>query len=145
MRVLFDTSVLIPVFLEELPHHEHSYAAWTQSSDSVLAAHSLAEFYANTTGMPAGLRALPSDVLLFISDLRQRAELVALTADEYMRAITEFAGSGHTGAKIYDFLIARCALMARVDTICSWNLRDFARFGPEVTAKLKTPTDLTRQ
>jgi predicted nucleic acid-binding protein len=145
LKVLFDTSVLVSAFFEDLPEHDSSLAAWLQATDIVVAAHTLAELYATATRIPVPTRPTPSDVLGFVHALRDRASIVALDSREYASAIDEFAGAGHIGARIYDYLIARCALKARVDIICTRNQKHFRQFGPDIAPIVKTPADFIRQ
>ena len=145
MKVLFDTSVLVAAFFRDLPSHGSSLAALDMSASPVCAVHSLAEFYAASTRMPIQPRALPSDVLHFLRDLRARVELVNLTADEYVAAIDDFAAAGRIGRLIYDFLIARCALKCAADVICTWNLRHFQQFERKIVPTVKTPVEFLGQ
>jgi predicted nucleic acid-binding protein len=138
---LFDTSVLIPVFLEEHEHHERSLRAFVHAERKrdCCAAHSLAEVYATMTRLPGRQRLSGDQVLLFLGDIRERLALVTLTGDEYQAAIKDAAPAGVVGGTIYDGLIARCALKARVETLYTWNTRHFEQFGPVVSKRLKTP------
>jgi predicted nucleic acid-binding protein len=55
----------------------------------------------------------------------------------------ELASSGTiVGAAAYDALIAHCALKAEADILLTWNVRDFARFGPAIARLVKTPLEL---
>ncbi len=45
-------------------------------------------------------------------------------------------------ARIYDAMLAHCALKAQAETIYSWNGRHYALCGSEVTQRLRTPWPL---
>ncbi|MGH7917088.1 MAG: PIN domain-containing protein, partial [Candidatus Binataceae bacterium] len=77
--------------------------------------------------------------MLFLEDIRERLDLIALTGAEYYTAIKEAAGSGVTGGTIYDALIARCALKAGAEVVYTWNTRHFELFGPAIAKRLRTP------
>ena len=77
--------------------------------------------------------------MLFLTDIKSRLTLIALTPEEYFAAISEYSAMGVVGGDIYDALIARCALKARAEKIYTWNIRHFRQFGPEVEKKLRTP------
>jgi len=46
---------------------------------------------------------------------------------------------GVAGGTIYDALIARCAMKAKVDAVYTWNARHFERFGAAIAERLKMP------
>lgn len=141
MRALFDTSVLVPVFLEDHEHHERSLQAFLGADRrrDCCAAHSLAEVYSTMTRLPGRHRLSGEQVLLFLENIRERLALIAITGEEYHAAIKEAAEAGVVGGTIYDGLIARCALKAKADAIYTWNTRHFEQFGAAVVKRLKTP------
>jgi len=141
VTTFFDTSVLVPVFLEDHEHHERSFKAFVKAHrrQDYCAAHSLAEVYSTMTRLPGRHRLSGEQVLLFLDDIREHLTLIALTGDEYHATIKEAAAGGVVGGAIYDALIARCALKARADTIYTWNTRHFQRFGTEIVNRLQMP------
>ena len=141
MKFFFDTSVLVPVFIEEHPHHEASLAVFLRSDKKrgSCAAHSLAEVYATLTRLPGKHRASASEAMLFLENMEERLVLISLDAEEYWRAVMHSAESGIVGGMIYDALLAHCALKARAETIFTWNVEHFRRVGPEVAKRIRTP------
>lgn len=141
MRAFYDTSALVPAFLEEHEHHERSLKAFAAADKrhDCCAAHSLAEVYATMTRLPGRHRLSSEQVMLFLENIRERLAIIALTANEYYAAITEAAQAGVMGGTIYDALVARCALKANADTIYTWNTRHFEQFGPAVAMRIKLP------
>jgi predicted nucleic acid-binding protein len=141
VRAFFDTSVLVPVFLEEHEHHEPSLKAFVDAHKArdCCAAHSLAEVYATITRLPGRHRLGAEQVLLFLENIRQHLALVALTGDEYYAAIKDAAQAAVLGGTIYDALIARCALKAKADIVYTWNIRHFEQFGSPIADRLQTP------
>ncbi len=141
MRALFDSSALVPVFLEDHEHHErslHALAGADRRRDCC-AAHSLAEVYATMTRLPGRHRLSGDQVMLFLENIRERLTLIALTGDEYYAAINDAAAAGVVGGTIYDALIARCAMKANADVIYTWNIRHFEQFGAIIAKRLRTP------
>ncbi len=140
MKWFFDTSVLIPVFLEDHEHHEASLAAFVAADkkQACCAAHSLAELYSVLTRLP-GNRLSGEQVLLFLEAIEEHLTLIALDGREYYSAIREAAGAGIVGGMLYDALLARCARKAAAQVIYTWNLQHFRRLGPEVAKRIKTP------
>lgn len=141
MKVFFDTSALLPVFLEDHQHHEPSLRAFLKADKATgaFAAHSLAEIYATATRLPGKHRVSGEQAMLFLEDLTRSLTIVALKAEEYHQAIKSAAAKGVVGGTIYDALLAECALKAEAQVIYSWNVRHFQQFGPEITRRLRTP------
>jgi predicted nucleic acid-binding protein len=141
VKFFLDTSVLVPVFVEEHPHHEASLAVFLRSDKKrgSCAAHSLAEVYATLTRLPGKHRACASEAMLFLENMQERLVLISLDAEEYWRAVMHSAESGIVGGMIYEALLAHCALKARAETIFTWNVEHFRRVGPEVAKRIRTP------
>jgi predicted nucleic acid-binding protein len=141
LKAFFDTSALVPVFLEDHVHHERSLQVFANADKrrDYCAAHSLAEVYATLTRLPGRHRLSGEQVLLFLENIREHLTLIALTGDEYNAAIRVAAEAGVMGGTIYDALIAHCALKARVDALYTWNTRHFVQFGVTIAKRLRTP------
>jgi predicted nucleic acid-binding protein len=140
LRAFFDTSVLIPVFLEDHEHHERSLKALvdTDRKHDCCAAPSLAEVYSTMTRLPGRHRLSGEQVLLFLENIREHLTLVTLTGDEYHTAIKDAAEAGIIGGTIYDALIARCAVKAKAEAVYTWNTRHFQQFGAAIVKRLRT-------
>ena len=132
--------MLIPVFIEDHEHHERSLKAFVDSDKKrdYCAAHSLAEVYSTMTRLPGRHRLSGEQVLLFLENIRERLTLVTLTGDEYHTAIKDAAEAGVVGGTIYDAMIARCAVKAKVEAIYTWNTRHFQRFEAAIVKRLRT-------
>jgi predicted nucleic acid-binding protein len=141
MRFFFDTSVLIASFLEDHEHHPPSFTAFLKADkkNACCGAHSLAEVYSALTRLPGKHRISGEQAFLFLQEIRQRLEIISLTASEYFSTIEESASRGTWGGAIYDALLARCALKAGADAIYTWNVSHFQRLGPEILGRIKIP------
>lgn len=141
MTWFFDTSVLIPVFMEDHQHHEASMAAFLAADKrlAACAAHTLAELYSVLTRLPGKHRLSPDQVSLFVQEIEDRLSVITLESREYSSAIREAAAAGIVGGMLYDALLARCARKAAAEVIYTWNLQDFRRLGPEVASRVRTP------
>jgi predicted nucleic acid-binding protein len=141
VKFFFDTSVLLPTFLEDHEHHEASLKVFlkTDKRNGCCAAHSLAELYATATRLPGKHRLSGEQALLFLQDAYERLTMIALSAEEYYLALKSAAAIGIVGGTVYDALLARCALKAGATTIYTWNIRHFQQLGPEIAQRLKTP------
>lgn len=141
MRWFFDTSVLVPVFLDEHVHHEASLKIFlkAEKKQDCCAAHSLAEVYSTLTRLPGNHRTSGDQAMHFLRDMAERLTFIALRAEEYWATIEEAAGSGVVGGLSYDALLARCAVKAKAETIYTWNLAHFQRLGHDVAKGIRTP------
>ena len=141
MNRFFDTSALIPAFLEDHEHHEASFKALRKcdKANASCAAHSLAEMYATLTRLPGKHRMSGDQAMLFLEEVRERLTPVSLDSEECFAALRAAAARGVVGGTVYDLLVAHCALKARASTIYTWNLRHFQQLGPEIARLLKTP------
>ena len=142
MRQFFDSSVLIPVFYADHPHHAASAALFltARKEDSFCALRTLGEVYAVLTGMPLRPRISGKDGIAILKQIRERLTLLSLTQDEYFSAL-ETVSASIIGGAAYDALIARCAVKSGAEVLLTWNLRDFTRFG-EVASLVKTPLEV---
>ena len=141
MRYFFDSSVLVPAYVDAHVHHEASRRIYlrAEKKHDCCAAHSLAEVYATLTRLPGNLRASGDQAMLFLADMAERLTFIALDAEEYWAAIADAADSGVVGGLTYDALLARCALKAKVETIYTWNPGHFQQLGSNVAKRVKTP------
>jgi predicted nucleic acid-binding protein len=141
VKFFFDTSVLLPSFLEDHEHHEASLKAFLQADkkQGCCGAHGLAELYATATRLPGKHRLSGDQVLLLLENIYERLTIVTLTADEYRSTLKRAAAADISGGTIYDSLLVSCAMKAEAETIYTWNVRHFQQFSPGITTRLRTP------
>jgi predicted nucleic acid-binding protein len=141
MITFFDTSVLIPVFLEAHEHHALSLRVFLKAEPpkAFCSSHGLVEFYSTLTRLPGSHRLSGEQVLLILGDIRQRLTVESLTAEETWKLLEDAATRGITGGMAYDFIQARCALKTHATVLYTWNTKHFSRLGKEVSAIARTP------
>jgi len=141
VKWFFDTSVLIPAFLEDHVNHERSFAAFTAANRRVAccAAHSLAEVYATVTRLPGKHRMSGEQALFFLEEIEERLAIVSLDSGEYLKVIRRAAAAGIVGGTIYDALLAGCAIKAKAETIYTWDERHFRLLDPEIAERVEKP------
>ena len=141
MKAFFDTSALVPVFYGDHEHHVASHSLFLQCTkdEGCCGAHTLAEIYSTLTRMPGKYRVTGDQAMLFVGSVLERLSIIALSAEEYTRALDVWSQAGVTGGTIYDALLASCALKADAETIYSWNLRHYRGLGPAVESRLSQP------
>lgn len=140
-KIFFDTSVLLPVFLEDHEHHEASLKVFLKAnrSEAACAAHSLAELYATATRLPGKHRLSGDQVMLFLDNVVERLTPIVLNAAEYVQAIQAAASKGIVSGTIYDALLAQCALKVGATVIYTWNVKHFRQLGPEIAKCVSVP------
>ncbi len=141
MKAFFDTSVLVAAFLGDHERHEQSLNALLSfpRKEAAASVHSLAEVFATLTGLPGKHRVGADQVMLFLADIRDRLTLVPLSEQDYLEAIKSAAERGISGGAIYDAVLAQCARKIKAEKLFTWNLRDFQRLDPEMSARVRTP------
>ena len=141
MTLFLDTSILVPVFLADHPHHAASLRAFLRCAhaSAFCAAHSLAEIYSTLTRLPPPHRATAQQAALFLDGVCERLSPVSLNADEYRDVIRQASLSGIAGGAIYDYPIFSCALKVNANPFYTWNLRHYSRFDAELSAIVQSP------
>jgi len=141
LKSFLDTSVLVPVFLEDHEHHEPSLEVFLKADKKhgFCAAHSLAEFYPVVTRLPGRHRLSGEQILLLLQEIRERLTVIYLNAEEYFTALQAGAEMGIVGGVVYDALLANCAQKAGADTLYTWNVKHFERFGLDLIKRVQTP------
>lgn len=143
MKFFFDSSVLIPVFYARHPQHASSTKAFLAAGkDDFCALRTLGEIYATLTGLPLRPRITGPEGVKIVQQVRERLTLVTLSDREYVSALVTASAGAIVGSAVYDVLIAHCALKAGAGTLLTWNVRDFTRFGSNITRLVKTPLEV---
>lgn len=135
MKLLLDTSVLIPAFVRSLPRHEMGLNCYRDAlstgNELLVAAHSLAEVYAVLTRLPVSPRISGGVARRIIREnIGAKARVVSLGARDYDAVLDRMADLGLTGGTIYDALILQAALKAKADKLFTFNGAHFRRAWP---------------
>lgn len=135
MRILFDTSVLVPAVVDQLPNHEaalDAFLSYTEGANAgYCSTHALAESYATLTALPLRRRILPVEARQLVEEsLLVRLTAVPLTRDDYTDAVRRVSERGLASGVVYDALHVCCAERIPVDRILTHNLADFERLRP---------------
>jgi predicted nucleic acid-binding protein len=143
LKRFFDSSVLVPVFYADHPHHLSSAKLFLEAGKGDFCAlRTLGEVYSTLTGLPLRPRITGPEGISIIKQIRERLTIITLGEQEYISALELAATGSVVGAAIYDELIAQCALKAGADILLTWNVRDFTRLGPAIAQLVKTPTEV---
>lgn len=106
----------------------------------ITAAHALAEAYAVLTRFPAPYRLSPADALALLDgNFMAHARVVALSANGYRQLLRRAADQGIAGGRIYDRVIAACALRAKATAFLTFNADHFAELAAD-GLEVVTPT-----
>jgi predicted nucleic acid-binding protein len=141
MRVFFDTSVLVAAVLEGHPAHAPALAALRRvhsgGDQGAVSSHSLAEFYAILTKLPAPFRHSPEQALLSLEENVVRYfKTISLTGGDYAAVLREAATAGIQGGTVCDAVLLRTASKAGVERVYTLNLKHFQAVAPASLAPL---------
>ena len=143
MKVLFDTSVLVPALIVNHPKHSVCFsrikAAESKQIQGFISTHSLAETYSVITRLPIQPRITPQQAQSIIVDILQYLEVIPLLSNDYQIAIAQMATLNIPGGGIFDALIAQAALKAEVAVILTLNPNHFTRLGSAIAALVQVP------
>ncbi len=128
-----DTSCLVPAVCSWHEHHVAAAGAiearLARAERMHLAAPALVEAYAVLTRLPPPYRLAPSDALALLeTSFIAPGRIIALAARAYRNLLRSAPAEGHAGGRLYDAVIAHCALAAKVSTLLTFNERHFGSF-----------------
>jgi predicted nucleic acid-binding protein len=100
----------------------------THGEEMVIAAPALVEAYAVLTRLPPPYRLAPSDALTLLEANFMGTKIIALDGKSYRSLLLKAPDDKIAGGRIYDAIIAACALQAKVATLLTFNERHFLAF-----------------
>jgi predicted nucleic acid-binding protein len=122
-----DTTVLVAAL--DAGHARHApcieLLSGMKPGAAACALHSYAEFYAVMSGKPGKPKLRPADVDAMLERIDRVFTPIALTQREYRQVIRDSAQRAISGGRLYDALIAACALKCHARRICTLNAADF--------------------
>jgi predicted nucleic acid-binding protein len=131
MRVLFDTSSLIPLLVANHSDHSKSLSLYNQykdqKADFYICSHSIAELYRTLTWKVPIFDFSPEEAEDAIQDILAIFSPINLTEREYQEVIKRMVELSLTGAIINDGLISYAAAKVDVDVLITFNFKDFER------------------
>lgn len=142
MRVLLDTSVLVPALVPALSQHEkaapHLEAVHRGETTLVISGHALAECYSSLTALPVSPAITPGQARRLIEENIAEAadEIVGLGGPEYLGVLQRMTDLGLESGAVYDALHVLCAETASADELRTFNGADFRRMPPEGSTDL---------
>ena len=144
MKILADTSVLVPGMVAQHAFHERAFPWLYKARDSTVelcvSAHSLAEVYSTLTNLPLSPRISPGMARRLVHDnVEVVARIVELTRSDYSRVLGRAAELNVVGGTIYDALVARAAEKLKVDKLLTFNVKHFRWVWPEGSDIIQEP------
>ena len=83
------------------------------------------------TRLPGPYRLSATDALFLLeANFMEQGEVVSLEVEEYLSLLRSAPAGGVAGGRIYDAVILRCALRAKVAVLLTLNERHFRAFPP---------------
>lgn len=144
MRVLLDTSVLVPALVETHKHHKQAMPwlkkVYDKEVDLIISGHSLLELFAVLTRLPLTPRISGATATYLIMEaIEQHAEIILLDVIEYKEILKEMVTLGFSGGVIYDAVILKAAEKAGAEAVITFNMKDFKRLRPKDTDWIRVP------
>ncbi len=144
MKILFDTSVIVAAIVETHPMHNRAFPwlkrAIQKEFHMFVACHTIAEVYGVLTTIPVSPKITPALALQLIQEnIETKAEIISLTASDYIDIIKNVAKFNLSGGIIYDAIIAGAAQKIKADKLLTFNIKDFKRVWPDGLAQIISP------
>lgn len=132
MKTAFDTSVLVAALVQPHPHHSRAIGwlkrALSREFDMVVAAHTITELYAVLTTLPVSPRISPEIAWRLIHEsVEPSANIVSLSASDYLTVIRGSRDSALSGGIVYDALILKAVLKSKAERLLTFNASDYRR------------------
>ncbi len=132
MKVLFDTSALIAAFIESHPKHMDALSwleqALTSKLEYYVSSHSIFEVYSVLTRAPFKPKINPTTARKLIEDnIIKDAALITLSKSDVFSLLAELEKGKLTGGIVYDAIILKCGVKAKVNAIITGNSNHFSR------------------
>jgi len=132
---LLDSNVVIATVAEAHPDHTASLALFTSgdASNYRVSAHSYAEVFTTLTKRsPRSPLHWPAErAWAGLESIAAVTTLVGATPAQTVEAVRLYATNGNIGARLYDFLIGRAAILAGTESIVTWNIGQFRDLFPD--------------
>ncbi len=143
MKVLCDTSVLVPAIISGHPNHSLAFPCLAMAKQKdvqgYLSTHSSAELYSVMIRLPNPLKVSPEEARAVIFDLLESLTPVSVSADGYKTLIENAASHQLVSGIIFDAIIAQAALVAGVERLATLNPKDFNRLGSKISRLVYVP------
>ena len=139
MKVLIDTSVIVPALVDQLPNHQAALLALSEftsePNEAICSTHSLAECYAVLTALPLARRITPEEAHRLITEsVAGRLTVRGPSKADYLEATGMIAQAGLISGAVYDALHVVVAKKSRCERILTYNLRHFRVLAPDPIA-----------
>jgi len=136
MKILLDTSVLVPALIPALSQHEkaapHLKSALREEVSLIISSRALAECYSSLTALPMSPSITPGQARRLIQENVAEAagEIAEFGGEDYMNVLQRMADLGLESGAVYDALHVQCAEKASADEVRTFNGKDFRRMPP---------------
>jgi len=144
MKVLFDTSALMALFVSKHPNHKaainYFLDAKKNNATFYICTHTIAEFYRNLTSGRKYLNYSSAMAHRLITEsITEHFTAVSLDVNDYVAVVNQMKKASLHGAIIYDGLIARASSRVNADFLVTYNVEDFQRVWQLTSSKLVEP------
>ena len=143
VKILCDTSVLIPAMMEAHVHHHQTLPLIQEIAagrlEGAIAAHSLAECFSALTTLKDLPPLIPSEARdLIQKNVRPIFQIIPPTIEDYRKAMDLVIRAPLRGVAVYDALILQAAIRKKITRVITWDTKDFSRLSPS-GIRIETP------
>ena len=132
VKYFLDTSVFVAAFWGDHPEHESSVRLVRKATreTAACAAHTVAEVYSTMTRLPVKPAIPAEQAVLFIRQIREKFNVVALTETEHFETVERLAAQGVARSYIFNGLIVAAAAKSKAEWIYTWDVDEFQLVAP---------------
>jgi predicted nucleic acid-binding protein len=146
VKVLLDTSVLVPALVAAHPLHARAIpwlaGARLGTFEGLVAAHTLAELYATLTVLPVRPPLAPGAVgRLLEESVLAHCTACALAADGYRAVVASLVERRIVSGAVFDAVIIESGRRAGAERFVTFNIADFVRVAPDLAPRVILPPD----
>ncbi|HSE83473.1 MAG TPA: PIN domain-containing protein [Thermodesulfobacteriota bacterium] len=130
LRFSLDTSCMIGAVCTWHEHHDRAAGEierrLSQGETMIVAAPALVESYAVLTRLPQPHRLSPKDAFTLLeANFMTTTKMIALDSKSYRTLLRKASDEGIAGGRLYDAVIAACALRAKAEVLLTFNESHF--------------------
>lgn len=147
MRVLFDTSVVVPALVGSHPRHARSLA-WLAAvsrgkAEGVMSWHGMAEAWAVLTRLPLQPAISAATARLLLERVERAVSLRGPDRKIYQGALERCVSLGLRSGAVFDAIHMVTAEAASAEVLLTWNVQDFLKLGTSARVQIVTPDSAT--
>jgi predicted nucleic acid-binding protein len=118
-RTYWDSSALVEAL------HDETLRKRLEQPDNLTRTHAMSEVFSTLTGGRLGIRYSPAEAAEMVASIAEDLEIVELSPEQTLEALTSAHKKGVRGGRIHDYLHAVAAVQAEAKILVTLNGKDF--------------------